>query len=225
MRATGQKPHVTERPELEARPDPDVFTRFYYLEEELLAFCRQNGLSTTGSKADLSVRIEHFLRTGGPPDGPEARRAANTSPRRPARGTPAAPSMDAEIGSSFKCTEANRAFFESVVGPRFHFSVKLQRYLRSNPTATYADAIAEWRRLDGAAASPAATAGSDAGVAAESNSIDPQFEYNRYIRAFFADNPGRSLAEAIACWRLRRSLPGPRAYDRTDLSALSERET
>lgn len=225
MTNTGEKPLHEERPELEARPDPDVFARFYYLKEELLAFCRENGLSTAGSKADLSGRVEQFLRTGAEPDAPDSGRAAIRSPRKRAGSTPAEPAIGAEIGEDFRCTEARRAFFESIVGPRFHFSVKLQRYLRSNPTATYTDAIAEWRRLDRADASSAAIAGSDAGTAAVPDSIDPQFEYNRYIRAFFADNPGRSLAEAIACWRLRRSLPGPRAYDRTDLSALSERET
>ena len=118
------------------------------------------------------------------------------------------PALTAVLGEGFKCTEARRAVFESIVGPRFHFGVKFQRYLRSNPNATYADAIQEWRRLElrTEAAEP----------------IDPQFEYNRYVRAFFAANPGGTLRDAIACWRFRRTLPGPRDYDPSDLAALGE---
>jgi hypothetical protein len=199
------------RPALDERADPDVFVRFYYLKEELLAFCRANGLGTSGSKIDLASRVENFLRTGRVFEAPGAPKAAK--PRRPIRDTrPTEPALDALLGSDFKCTEERRGFFESQVGRRFHFSVKLQRYLRSNPTATYADAIAEWRRLD------AARCGSTQNT--ETDPIDPQFEYNRYIRAFFADNPSLALKDAIACWRFRRELPGERTYTRADLSAL-----
>ena len=36
--------------------------------------------------------------------------------------------------------------------------------------------------------------------------IDRQFEYNTYIRDFFADNEGRSLEEAIRCWKYKKGL-------------------
>jgi hypothetical protein len=210
---------LTERPALDERPAPEVFLKFYYLKEELLAFCRTNGLGTSGSKTDLTSRVESFLRTGRVPEG--ATTAADAPARR--RTTPPAavaqeePALDAQLGPNFKCTEERRSFFESQVGRRFHFSVKLQRYLRSNPKATYADAIAEWRRLDAARSGPAQDT--------ETDQIDPQFEYNRYIRAFFADNPGLKLNDAIACWRFRRGLPGERTYTRADLSTLGDRDT
>ena len=206
------------RPALDERTDPDVFARYYYLKEELLAFCRANGMATSGSKTDLAARVERFLRSGQVAEA--AATAADAQARRRARpqaASQAEPAVDALLGSDFKCTEERRSFFESQVGRRFHFSVKLQRYLRSNPKATYADAIAEWRRLDAARSGPARDT--------ETDPIDPQFEYNRYIRAFFADNPGRSLKEAIACWRFRRELPGERTYARADLSALGGRDT
>jgi hypothetical protein len=204
-----------KRPTLDERPDPDIFVRFYYLKEELLDFCRANGLLTSGSKANLIDRVGRYLRTGEAPD----ERARSERPR--IGGADAEPALDATLGEDFKCTQERRAFFESVVGPRFHFSVKLQRYMRSNPNATYADAIAEWRRLDCAGTGAGAEADAQADAV---DSIDPQFEYNRYIRAFFADNPGRRLTDAIACWRLRRELPGPRTYNRTDLSALDPKQ-
>lgn len=50
--------------------------------------------------------------------------------------------------------------------------------------------------------------------------IDRQFEYNTYIRDFFADNTGMSLADAICCWKYKKSIMGHNRYERTDLIAL-----
>jgi hypothetical protein len=36
--------------------------------------------------------------------------------------------------------------------------------------------------------------------------IAPQFEYNRHIRDFFRANPGKSLRDAIAAWRTKKSV-------------------
>ena len=55
-----------------------------------------------------------------------------------------------------------------------------------------------------------------------SSAIDKQFEYNTYIRDFFADNKGLSLQNAIACWNKKKSLPEHNRYEKTDLSALEE---
>jgi hypothetical protein len=196
----------TDRPALDAHLEADTFRRFYYLKEELIRFCRQNGLAASGSKEALADRVDRYLRTGLPDRTPAARRT-QPRPRRALR-PDSEPALGAALGEGFKCTEARRAFFESIVGPRFHFGVKFQRYLRSNPDATYADAIEEWRRLE---------------MRTEvAELIDPQFEYNRYIRDFFSANPGRTLRDAIACWRFRRSLPGSRGYDPSDLAVLGE---
>ena len=50
--------------------------------------------------------------------------------------------------------------------------------------------------------------------------IDKQFEYNTYIRDFFADNKGKSLEEAIQCWKYKKQLQGHNRYERTDLIAI-----
>lgn len=50
--------------------------------------------------------------------------------------------------------------------------------------------------------------------------IDKQFEYNTYIREFFAANQGRSLEEAIAYWKYKKSLPGHNHYEKSDLMIL-----
>lgn len=50
--------------------------------------------------------------------------------------------------------------------------------------------------------------------------IDKQFEYNTYTRDFFADNKGKSLEEAIKCWKYKKQLQGHNRYERSDLVAL-----
>jgi hypothetical protein len=41
-----------------------TFREYYYLKEELITFCRNEGLSTSGGKIELIDRIAHFLDTG-----------------------------------------------------------------------------------------------------------------------------------------------------------------
>lgn len=55
---------MSERPELSLNISVDTFKNYYYLKEELVDFCRQNGLQTSGSKQELTERIACFLETG-----------------------------------------------------------------------------------------------------------------------------------------------------------------
>lgn len=55
---------MTRRPILERGLDSGEFRDYYYLKEELVAFCRAEGLPTAGSKEELSGRIACFLDTG-----------------------------------------------------------------------------------------------------------------------------------------------------------------
>ena len=43
---------------------PNVFKQCYYKKNQLMLFCQQHGISTAGSKHDLTRRIDYFLRTG-----------------------------------------------------------------------------------------------------------------------------------------------------------------
>ncbi len=43
------------RPDLSRKIDSKTFRSFYYLKEELVAFCRENGFSTSGSKIELHI--------------------------------------------------------------------------------------------------------------------------------------------------------------------------
>ena len=53
-----------ERPELNIELDGQTFRNFYYLKEELVAFCREYNLPVTGGKIEFTNIIAHFLDTG-----------------------------------------------------------------------------------------------------------------------------------------------------------------
>ena len=48
---------MSERPDLDKSLDSKTFRSYYYLKEELTAFCRQNGLPVSGGKLELNERI------------------------------------------------------------------------------------------------------------------------------------------------------------------------
>lgn len=194
---------MTRRPILERGLDSGEFRDYYYLKEELVAFCRAEGLPTAGSKEELSGRIACFLDTG---EVPPPRKAA---PRK----APAAAqiSLDSVIERDFVCSERHRAFFKAQLGAGFTFPVAFQKWLKSNPGKTYREAIEAYRRI---------LAEKKVGE----TTIDKQFEYNTYIRAFFAENRGKSLNEAIRCWKYKKRLPGHNRYEAGDLAALDGAE-
>ena len=55
---------MSYRPELTIKLKRKEFLEYYYLKEELVCFCRENGLPTSGGKAELTERIAYYLDTG-----------------------------------------------------------------------------------------------------------------------------------------------------------------
>ena len=55
---------MSQRPELSKDIDAATFREYYYLKEELVDFCRENGLPVSGGKVELTERIAVFLETG-----------------------------------------------------------------------------------------------------------------------------------------------------------------
>ncbi|MGV2503375.1 cytoplasmic protein, partial [Priestia megaterium] len=64
------------RPELSKNLSITDFTDVYWLKTELQECCRENNMSTSGFKMELSKRIEVFLTTG------EAQQSKKPSKRR-----------------------------------------------------------------------------------------------------------------------------------------------
>lgn len=192
---------MNERPELGSGIDAKTFRSFYYLKEELIDYCRKNGLPVSGGKIELTDRIATFLDTGSIVASAKVSNRVNAEIAELTEQT--------LIEDGFVCTEKHRAFFKGKIGKCFSFNVQFQKWLKDNSGKTYADAIEAYYRI---------LQEKKQGKTV----IDKQFEYNTYIRDFFEDNKGKSLAEAIICWKYKKSLRGHNRYEQSDLIALKD---
>ena len=187
-----------ERPVLNKKLDGKTFRGFYFLKEELVNFCRENGLPASGGKIELTDRIALFLDTG---------EIATVSKGKKATVKTGDITPNTKIEPDFVCSEKHRTFFKEHIGKTFSFNVAFQKWLKTNTDKTYKEAIAAYYRIL-------------AEKKKEKTTIDGQFEYNIYIRDFFADNQGKSLKEAITCWKYKKQLQGLHRYEKSDLIAL-----
>lgn len=186
------------RPKLTKELHVDSFKDFYWLKEELQTFCREYGISATGSKLEISNRIETFLRTG------EILKPVRKS-RRKANGEVLRSQLTLEtvITNNHRCSQAVRAFFKTII-PSFHFSTHIQNYFKTNVGNTYRDVVNAWYEEEERKKDPS-----------YKKEIAPQFEYNRFIRDYYADpkNQGKSREKAIEAWNEIKKRPGSNQYN------------
>lgn len=174
----------------------DTFKRQYWLKNELINFCKKSGLSTTGSKNDLIMRIELFLRSGI--------KVKPLSKKRTGKCDSHQPIMHTTLVGNYKNDVATRLFFVKHIGPNFRFNAYLRQFV--NPeniplNLTYGDLIKGWLAEERLKNMPN-----------YKSNIDKQFEYNQFIRDFFAHEKGRSLEEAIKSWQKTKISNGPKTY-------------
>lgn len=187
---------MTKRPVLNRDLKSTTFREYYYLKEELIIFCRNEELSRSGGKIELTDRIAEFLDTG------EKKKAENKKKIKAIDiGTI---TEDSIIEEEFVCSEKHRAFFKRKIGESFSFLVAFQRWLKENAGKTYKEAEEAYYKILEEKKKGRTT-------------IDRQFEYNTYIRDFFSDNQGKSLEDAIKCWKYKKGLKGHNRYEKTDL--------
>ena len=191
---------MSKRPELNKGMDGTTFLSYYYLKQELVDFCRENGLPVSGGKKELTDRISHFLDTGN---------ILKTSAKKKTVNDIGVITDNTVIEPDIVCSEKHRAFFTNKIGKNFTFNVLFQKWLKENAGKSYSDAVNAYYRIK-------------TEKKQGKTEIGRQFEYNQYIRDFFNDNQGKNLEEAIACWKYKKSLPGHNHYDRSDLAALKK---
>lgn len=189
------------RPGLNKKLDGQTFRSYYYLKKELVDFCRENGLPVSGGKIELTDRIAYFLDTG--------KILKATEKKKPTMRVSLI-TEDTLVETDIVCSEKHRAFFKDKIGKSFSFNVSFQKWLKENAGKTYADAIKAYYQI------------LEEKKKGKTN-IDRQFEYNTYIWAFFEDNQGKSLEEAIICWKYKKSLQGHNRYEKEDLIALDRK--
>ena len=91
-------------------------------------------------------------------------------------------SLDEVIAPNIVCSQDLRAFFQQYLGKGFHFKVEFQAWLRQNAGKTFRDAVEAYHELE------------------RPREITPQFQYNQFIRDYFATHKGASIFDAIAAW-------------------------
>lgn len=172
------------------------YRAYYWMKADLVRFARQLSLPTHGYKPELSSRIEQRLQRM--PESPEPQRKQAKGPRDSDK-----PLRRHTLVVNYRSDAKTRAFFESQIGPDFHFTYYLNQYRLAHDNLTYGDLVEVWvverdRRRNRNYKPPIAEHG----------------KYNRFIRDFFADesNQGKSLREAVASWNAVKNKRGDPRY-------------
>lgn len=192
------------RPPLDTKLSVQDFRDFYWLKEELVSFCKLHNIPPSGSKIELSERIAQFLENG------DISLLQKTTKRKAVSSfdwNHANLSLQTVITDNYKNTENVRRFFLEYIGKHFHFNTAFMNWMKTNAGKTLGDAAEEWKRLY--------LLKKDNTLKSE---IAPQFEYNRYIRAFLAANPDRTIQDAMKYWKLKRQGRGSKEYQDSDLN-------
>jgi hypothetical protein len=191
-----------ERPNLNENISLTDFNDFYWLKAELVNFCKKVGIKSSAGKIELSKNIQQYLLTGKVSTTsidihtPKSNFDWNAEPL----------NNLTIITDSYKNTENVRTYFISRLGSNFSFNVKFMNWMKENEGKILNDAVQEWKRIK--------EVKKDKNYKTE---IEPQFEYNRYMRAFLSDNPNLSSKDAMRFWRLKSAKRGINEYERTDL--------
>lgn len=195
------------RPPLSREISAKDFKDFYWLKKELQEFCKKEGLRQSGSKVEIANRILHYLTTGKSPQVVNKKLAKRST----FDWSTGALSPSTIITDNYKNSENVRSFFTEQIGKPFKFNVKFMNWMKANQGKTLGDAIVAWRKIK-----------QEKKARIAPKEIAPQFEYNRYLRDFLADNPGKSRKEGIELWKIKRSLRGPNEYEQSDLNLLKK---
>jgi len=184
------------RPNLTKNISLESFKDYYWLKEELQFFCRENEISASGSKVEISDRVELFLRTG------EIKKPTRKSNKKTELQVDLSLSLDTIITEDHRCSQQVRAFFKTII-PKFIFSTYIQNYFKTNVGKTYSDVVIAWHEEEKRKKDPSFK-----------KVIAPQFEYNQFVRDFFADpkNQGKSRDETIEAWNELKKKPGSNKY-------------
>ncbi|MEO1183900.1 MAG: DUF6434 domain-containing protein [Cyanobacteria bacterium J06636_27] len=194
-----------KRPSLSNISSAEEFKNWYWLKEELISYCREVGIKTTGGKFEIAERIVNYLNTGET----KTHQIQEKSIKKPTsnfdwKNEPL--NVDTIITDNYKNNSNVRRFFTEQVGKKISFSIDLMQWMKDNVGKTLGDAVVEWHRLQEIKKNP------------NYQSVIPAHnQYNQYTRDFLADNPDKSIKDARKYWKLKRSIPGELKYSKSDL--------
>jgi hypothetical protein len=196
---------MTNRPELNKNISVEDFEDFYWLKSELVKFCREVSISSGGGKIEIANRISKFLKTGEIPKikTKKTKRIIQKIPK----------SINDVIPEEYTSSQLFREYFKSIIGPHFHFTAYMMKFIKEHPKITFKEYVDEWqteygRRKD----------------AKYKSKIMKSCEYNQYIRDFFKDNPEKTLREAIKYWKIKKTKRGDNKYSKKDLKSKNAKD-
>lgn len=158
--------------------------------------------TTSGEKKEIADRIRYFIIEGVI----LPKKAKATVKKTSFNWSKEKLTLSTIITANYKNGENIRKFFIQEIGKHFSFNVIFMLWIKQNIGKTLSDVIIEWKRINDLKKDPNYI-----------SEIDPQFEYNRYMRAFLIDNPNLSTKDAMICWKWKRSKRGTNEYKLTYL--------
>jgi hypothetical protein len=191
------------RPDITTIQTGEEFKKWYWLKEEVVAYCKSAGIPYSGSKFEIIDRIAGALDKGlNPAEKPKKTAVVSKMAWHKADLT-----LETVITDSYKNGQNVRRFFTEHCGKNFSFNIEFMAWIKANVGKTLKDAVEKWLSID--AKSKDKTFKTD---------IPKGNQYNQYMRDFFADNPNKTIKEARHFWQLKRALPlGFHKYERSDL--------
>jgi hypothetical protein len=171
------------RPPLSSELSSAEFRRWYWMKHELVGFARQLGLPTSGDKPTVAERIAARLDGAALP---------TVQPRRTvSRRLPEPLVADTVLPARQAASQQLRAYFTTVIGPRFFYDIHMRTFLASDRTKTIADAVDHWHATRNA----------------PKPETLPQLELVRFTKAWHLAHPSGTAAECRAAWKRHKSLP------------------
>jgi hypothetical protein len=191
------------RPDIYTIQTGEEFRKWYWLKEEVVAYCKLTKLSYVGSKFEIIERIANALDNKIEPIKVTKKQAIPSK----IDWSKAHLTLETIITDNYKNGPNVRRFFIEHCGAHFSFNIEFMAWMKANTGKTLQDAVDKW--LEIAKKSKDKTHKS---VIPEGN------QYNQYLRDFFADNPDKTMKQARHFWQLKRALPlGLHKYERGDL--------
>lgn len=172
------------RPQLVEGLDAAEFTRWYWTMAELSSFAAVLGIARRGPKAELAERIRARLagESGATRGGQGGPRKARLSPPF---------GYDTVLPDRVVLSRELRDWFIGEVGPSFRSNAALRQFLADGQGRTLRDALACYLATRHDAAPP----------------IGAQFEYNAFVRSWWARHPDGTAGELAQAWRRWRESP------------------
>lgn len=188
------------RPPFSLQMSKSDFNGFYWYKEELAGICRSQGLSSSGTKAELEQRIRQLL------DGEVAIEPRKEAARIRQKKKPQVITLETRlIPDGFSFNQTAREFFQQYYGvKKFSFTKEMASALRDAEKRedfdmTVADLIAVYE------------SGQPSSAAEEKT-----YQWNRFVKAFHTDPLTKSyknkLKIAAFLWKEVRSQQGSKEY-------------